>query len=582
MLEFAFGNYNFATGGSVAGDGLVRLNGQTNLLNAVTFDNVELTNVLSGPGDLAVGESMNWISGQTTGGGTTIIPSDVTLAFTTPNSKTLNNRALQNAGLVTIGNSGPVQLANAASINNAGIFDLRSDASINFVGGAPTVISNSGTFRKSASTGLSIVSGVNLNNTGQIDVQAGTLRMSNSGTSSGPATLAAGTVLEFAFGNYNFAAGGNVLGDGLVRLNGQTNLLDDVVFDNVELTNLLVGPGDLTVGESMTWISGQTSGGGATIIPPSATLSFTSANGKTLNDRALLNSGLTAFDSSGPPALLNGADVNNVGTIEFRADASINFAGGVVGAVHNGGTLRKNIATGVSNIAGLPFTNSGLVDVQTGTLVVNNFAQTAGTTRIAGGATLQSSQPIAIQGGNATGSGAVNAALTNTAGRVLPGDSIGQLSITGAYSQGAAAALEIEVAGLVPNAEHDRLAASGPATLAGELKLSFVNGFAPQIGDQFVVLSAGSINGTFSSVTGSGLFSVAYTSTSAIVTFVGAPCVGDFDGDGVVGLGDLSILLAHFGQLSGATAADGDVNGDGAVDLSDLTILLARFGSNCR
>lgn len=56
---------------------------------------------------------------------------------------------------------------------------------------------------------------------------------------------------------------------------------------------------------------------------------------------------------------------------------------------------------------------------------------------------------------------------------------------------------------------------------------------------------------------------------------------GDLDGDRLVGLGDLTILLAHFGMEPGATYADGDINGDGAVAMEDLTTLLAFFGNGC-
>ncbi|MBI5863257.1 MAG: hypothetical protein HZB38_01835 [Planctomycetes bacterium] len=60
-----------------------------------------------------------------------------------------------------------------------------------------------------------------------------------------------------------------------------------------------------------------------------------------------------------------------------------------------------------------------------------------------------------------------------------------------------------------------------------------------------------------------------------------AVCVGDFDRSGAVDLGDLTILLSHFGQASGASYGHGDMDGDGDIDLSDLTALLARFGSVC-
>jgi len=54
------------------------------------------------------------------------------------------------------------------------------------------------------------------------------------------------------------------------------------------------------------------------------------------------------------------------------------------------------------------------------------------------------------------------------------------------------------------------------------------------------------------------------------------PCEGDVDGNGVVDLADLTVLLANFGR-EGA----GDLDADGDVDLSDLALLLTRFGLNC-
>jgi len=60
-----------------------------------------------------------------------------------------------------------------------------------------------------------------------------------------------------------------------------------------------------------------------------------------------------------------------------------------------------------------------------------------------------------------------------------------------------------------------------------------------------------------------------------------APCVGDLDGDGVIGLGDLAILLANFGTPGGATPEMGDLDGDGDVDLTDLAVVLSIFGTPC-
>ncbi|MEP0847854.1 MAG: hypothetical protein HRF50_13675 [Phycisphaerae bacterium] len=60
---------------------------------------------------------------------------------------------------------------------------------------------------------------------------------------------------------------------------------------------------------------------------------------------------------------------------------------------------------------------------------------------------------------------------------------------------------------------------------------------------------------------------------------VPAACPGDIDGDGAIGLSDLSALLTNFG-LSGA-GLEGDIDADGNVDLADLSALLTVFGGAC-
>lgn len=60
-----------------------------------------------------------------------------------------------------------------------------------------------------------------------------------------------------------------------------------------------------------------------------------------------------------------------------------------------------------------------------------------------------------------------------------------------------------------------------------------------------------------------------------------APCPGDLDGDGLVGLSDLAGLLSNFGTPGGATPEQGDLDGDGDVDLADLAALLGNFGTTC-
>lgn len=56
------------------------------------------------------------------------------------------------------------------------------------------------------------------------------------------------------------------------------------------------------------------------------------------------------------------------------------------------------------------------------------------------------------------------------------------------------------------------------------------------------------------------------------------PCVGDYNGDGLVGPADLSILLGFWGPLLPATPPGIDLNGDGNIGPADLSVLLGAWG----
>ena len=56
------------------------------------------------------------------------------------------------------------------------------------------------------------------------------------------------------------------------------------------------------------------------------------------------------------------------------------------------------------------------------------------------------------------------------------------------------------------------------------------------------------------------------------------PCVGDLNGDSIVDLTDLALLLSDFDCTSGCA---GDVDGDDDTDLTDLAVLLANFDLTC-
>jgi hypothetical protein len=185
------------------------------------------------------------------------------------------------------------------------------------------------------------------------------------------------------------------------------------------------------------------------------------------------------------------------------------------------------------------------------------------------------SPALTLSGGMLSGDGEVVGAVTNSAGSVEPGNSIGELRIDGSYAQGAAGRL---VTG-IGSAGHDELTITGPATLAGELSLDVEDGYIPPFEASYPLLSASAIDGLFDAIDG-----VQQGDRALAVTF-GATRVeatvtlpGNANLDQSVDVIDLGVLGLNFGA-DGLRWLDGDFNGDTLIDVVDLGILGLNFGS---
>lgn len=96
----------------------------------------------------------------------------------------------------------------------------------------------------------------------------------------------------------------------------------------------------------------------------------------------------------------------------------------------------------------------------------------------------------------------------------------------------------------------------------------FVN-FNDFPGQQFAQVSYNASNGRFTRI-----------NAAPPVCEPSVPCPGDANGDNVVNLADLNLVLANFGS-SVAPGTNGDVTDDGLVNLADLNLVLANFGQSC-
>ena len=222
-----------------------------------------------------------------------------------------------------------------------------------------------------------------------------------------------------------------------------------------------------------------------------------------LSGCALNNQGNILLHNQATITCGNGATLRNLpsGTLDIQTDAALTFSNaGPMLIISNSGRFVKSAGTQTSLIAA-NLNNSGTIEVKAGTLQFQgSWSQTTGSTTVDGGTVLGGTL-LSIGGGTLTGSGTIQATVVND-GVASPGGSPGTLSLGPGenYQQGASGILQIELGGHSPGTQYDQLVVGGNASLAGTLELHLINGFVPQLGDQFQVLTCGSQAGPFSQI----------------------------------------------------------------------------------
>ena len=223
---------SFSAGASTAiSAGTLTLNG------ASTMAALALSGgVLGGAGSLVVGGPSSWLAGNQTGAGTTRY--DGALALSGLGTKVISGgRTVTLNGTTTwsgntAANNGALQFA-GGTLNNAGTFnDQNGFASFIDHASGTNAFNNVGPYNKQANTVTSVEAFYN--NTGTTNVNAGTMLMQGTSTSTGVYNLAAGASLEFRNGSHTLdhatiqGAGTfvvsteNVGADAIVTLNGGT------------------------------------------------------------------------------------------------------------------------------------------------------------------------------------------------------------------------------------------------------------------------------------------------------------------------------------------------------------------------
>ncbi|MBN2561979.1 MAG: hypothetical protein JXQ75_13725 [Phycisphaerae bacterium] len=204
-----------------------------------------------------------------------------------------------------------------------------------------------------------------------------------------------------------------------------------------------------------------------------------------------------------------------------------------------------------------------------------HFTQVAGKI-IANGRVTAYGAPLDLQGGSLTGDGVVSGDVDNASGTVSPGNTVGKLEIddwlsasASDYVQGATGTLFIELAGTTQDTEYDRLHVTGTATLDGELHVEPIDGYLPQVGDRFTILTANTVTGQFATVTGPGEYDVTYNANNVTITVLVMPNT-DCNDNGVPD--DQDIADGTSEDCDGNDLPDEcqtDSDGDGRIDPCD-------------
>lgn len=165
-----------------------------------------------------------------------------------------------------------------------------------------------------------------------------------------------------------------------------------------------------------------------------------------------------------------------------------------------------------------------------------------------------------------------------------PGFSPGEFAFAGDLSLGAGAVTEIELAGLSPGDEFDKLTIGGHLSLGGALEVLLIDNesgpYSPTLGDSFEIASAAEIAGSFSTVSlpqlGGDLGWQYHQSAGSVLLSVVSILPGDYNGDLRVDALDFAVWREHLGDPDESALGH---NGNGAgVDPSDFDFWLANYG----
>jgi hypothetical protein len=430
----------------------------------------------------------------------------------------LRNQGIANwhGGVINWG--GTFENLAGATFNVHGDFSAGSGGSGRFV--------NAGRVIKTAGSGVATL-GMAFDNSGLVEAQAGTLRLTGGGTHDGGRFEALpGALIELSGstslkGAVTAAGRVDITGGSLTLLGGAS--FTNAAGNSVNVTDMNNGPGASFVSQGNLNVSGILDNQGSfTNHHASATFGSVVNAGTLINTGGLtiaggLNStGSFRNDGAGSRTTVSGTfsqlagNVVNEGSLEFMGgDVAFGGTGSNLGQIYNGGGSFTVLAGASLANPGSVVNDGGTVYVQAGGVLggSGSYVQTAGLTLVEG--VLQADAGIDIQRGILRG-GTPPGYSGPTAGTVIgnvslgpmakwqPGNSPGTFTVVGdvtvqgnGWTWPGYGNIEIEFDS--PTA-HDRIVVTGTLTLhEASIDLVFAPGFSALDGDSLEWLNAGNV-----------------------------------------------------------------------------------------
>jgi fibronectin-binding autotransporter adhesin len=466
---------------------------------------------------------------------------------------------LVNQGLIeTLSNVTIFADSNSSSnvANPGGILRAAAVGSQMYFAGVGTVDNTGGT--------IEALDGGNVRIAAQTTVEGGVLATSGTGAIRGDTAGSNGGLLRnvtntgtiaMTGGEYLHAAG-TLTNNGVIRLEGQGSSFllrgGDLALGGNGLTLAStsagrpgIAGGDV-VGRTFTLRPGATIRGTCTISTNNSNFAY---KGMHVVNQGLIEAtgGITHFFDPGMTATNTGIYRSNGpgSAVEFHSPGALDNTAGTLEAVNGGSILFNNsarlanLSTGtltggtyrVADNGGATTTiqlNGGTISTNNATILLSGpnaqfpglaLTQNNGTFALSEGAT----RTFAGNTAAAARSNAPAATFPN-AGTIVVGRN-SRLNINGDFAQGSNGKLEVIISS---TSQPAALSISGTAALAGRLEVKLAPGFTPPAGTTLPLLSAGSVTGGFTQVTGANVtygpngVTVQPTGNSAALQMTGA------------------------------------------------------------